>query len=592
MSKYKFKAENSGVTALFLVQFHIHKGNDLTWQHPQDVDLSGVEYQAICSGLHLVDNDVIYFSRPNGYGVAVFQKTAIQQDRGATMQAFGLIATNRHTLWQHLAYLKAQLAEQDPLKEPTDEQRRAWIEYYEQHAHRGPFLSSQRVYYASRHPDPQLLQPFDGVQQTMVYYLESAAAARTQAKAIANGTEPNADDPTTSLPDLLATLGPTIFVIWKSLLARRRVLLMTSAPPMQQLCHFVHMLAMVCQPPDFMRSDRAPPLTKYSIGINDIDSLEMELGASYIACTSDTIFDIKTDLYDTLIKIPGARSRRYPSDQFQASSSGGGGGSYSSTAGNQEISVKQALFPLRSADLARYNVLCEHFSSLPPLSSFAQGSIPTTAAPLYQCALVYTRCVESIQRACNTNLLSSFQPLPHTPLGSVHAMDDTHAPLLADDELALPGSRGTGGGGDQDATEIDAQMLLDGPPMFASSAKSHWAPDNTSDMDVLAGYFHILSNKILSTLQHLVTAYDDQFDEPQEVVYIGLQDMVLLGLDPFYEQSFLMELGDVYFGRRIKLSYTHDIAGCMCCCQPCFALRQCFRGHNEDDELAHGVLQI
>ncbi|CAO3588330.1 unnamed protein product [Absidia cylindrospora] len=70
----------NNITAIFKVRFHVHRGNELVWQYPPDIDLQGVEYQMICSGLHLVEKDIIYFSRWNGVGVGVFENCKIDTD--------------------------------------------------------------------------------------------------------------------------------------------------------------------------------------------------------------------------------------------------------------------------------------------------------------------------------------------------------------------------------------------------------------------------------------------------------------------------------------------------------------------------------
>jgi hypothetical protein len=81
-------AEN--LVAMFVARFDVHRGNVIEWQYPAgsvflnekkrmnvkvvimikwsspDADLDGVEYQAICSGLHSISQDTMYvLSRPS-----------------------------------------------------------------------------------------------------------------------------------------------------------------------------------------------------------------------------------------------------------------------------------------------------------------------------------------------------------------------------------------------------------------------------------------------------------------------------------------------------------------------------------------------
>ncbi|KAL9543543.1 hypothetical protein MBANPS3_008067 [Mucor bainieri] len=50
---------SNNIVAVFVVQFDVHKGNVIEWQHPPEFDLKGVEYQAICSGLHRIEHDIM-----------------------------------------------------------------------------------------------------------------------------------------------------------------------------------------------------------------------------------------------------------------------------------------------------------------------------------------------------------------------------------------------------------------------------------------------------------------------------------------------------------------------------------------------------
>ncbi len=38
----------------------IKKGNVIEWQHPRDVELPGVEFKAMVSGSHNIDDDIVY----------------------------------------------------------------------------------------------------------------------------------------------------------------------------------------------------------------------------------------------------------------------------------------------------------------------------------------------------------------------------------------------------------------------------------------------------------------------------------------------------------------------------------------------------
>jgi hypothetical protein len=74
-SKTAHNLAGSNVLAVFVVQFDVTKGNIVEWQYPEgnisvslfylklkdilDYDLEGIEYQAICSGLHRIESDIM-----------------------------------------------------------------------------------------------------------------------------------------------------------------------------------------------------------------------------------------------------------------------------------------------------------------------------------------------------------------------------------------------------------------------------------------------------------------------------------------------------------------------------------------------------
>lgn len=96
--------------AVFLVHFHVRRGNELLWQKG-NADLAGVEWKVLPSGSHAVERDIIYFETPNGHngspriGLAAFRNTRLAQgvrsgaaeeeadddQRGARMLAVGAI---------------------------------------------------------------------------------------------------------------------------------------------------------------------------------------------------------------------------------------------------------------------------------------------------------------------------------------------------------------------------------------------------------------------------------------------------------------------------------------------------------------------
>lgn len=123
-----------------------------------------------------------------------------------------------------------------------------------------------------------------------------------------------------SFPFFVAAMGPQVFVLWKAALLRKRILYLTS-PPLQNTCSHgmsyfaytpnkqlifqsitVYSTSLLATAPPSRQSERSIQ-TIYAVTVNDImDLIEFRVG--YIACTSDSIFESKTELFDILVKEP------------------------------------------------------------------------------------------------------------------------------------------------------------------------------------------------------------------------------------------------------------------------------------------------
>ena len=130
--------------------------------------------------------------------------------------------------------------------------------------------------------------------------------------------------PTIHLPHLLRILGPSSLTLYKHILGRRRVLIITR-PPVEAACILCQVAADTCYQEQVSElvsgyysdeGDDEPPrrLKGKSTGavkvlgmvtLNDLDKLEFESksGRGWIACTTDSIFLDKPSYYDLLIDL-------------------------------------------------------------------------------------------------------------------------------------------------------------------------------------------------------------------------------------------------------------------------------------------------
>lgn len=95
--------------------------------------------------------------------------------------------------------------------------------------------------------------------------------------------------------DWIEKLGPLLFVIWKATLLNERILILNLAneyvSKINSLCHMIKLMS-----PSL--------LNLFTIGISDLDSMRDLLTSNgYIACTNDTLLELKPEIYDKLIKV-------------------------------------------------------------------------------------------------------------------------------------------------------------------------------------------------------------------------------------------------------------------------------------------------
>ncbi|KAG9082106.1 hypothetical protein FRC06_005223 [Ceratobasidium sp. 370] len=125
------------VCALFHSAFHPTQGNIVDFQlkvrDGEYISLDGVEFSSLPSGLHLVDQDVIHFTKDGLCGIAVFRRRRIRENglRGVRLGAVGVLigSAPRARPWLHLPHLKRLAAHLEATPEDWD----PLTEYYESH---------------------------------------------------------------------------------------------------------------------------------------------------------------------------------------------------------------------------------------------------------------------------------------------------------------------------------------------------------------------------------------------------------------------------------------------------------------------------
>ncbi|CAO3666733.1 unnamed protein product [Rhizopus stolonifer] len=530
--------ESSNVVAVFVVQFDVHKGNVIEWQYPAGFDLEGIEYQAICSGLHNVNTDVLYFSRKDSfYGISVFKNMSINTSRGAYMKAIGLLVKpTKDTgvcgeVWKHRDYLTKEIS-QHMIEEIESDRYESLISYYDQHklqerqveSVRTSWLHDKNLLYASEH----------SVNYNLTHNMNTSIVTSSEL------IKPN------DFMDLLELLRDDIFVLWKASILRKRIMFIDD-PRLGNSCGYVHCTHLMGHTPDKFKAVQ-PMIPKFTVGVNDISDFEKNKSGSFVACTPDSIFQIKSNLYDTTVtfspshhKIPKA-GEITPLEQCERSCQ------IKSTVTSVQPSAN-------AADTNRYHILLkllqkqssnEDFSplltkprSFSPVTNFYYWFYEEDMGEEYW-KDTFTR-KSSYQSSRSSSRRES---------GGLHAFQERY-----NDE--------------EDAMEINPNDISQ---VVAARASGEITRINTNYLrqkyqplnNVLINFFQNLTYFLLLTLQDIISE-----NEEDDIVAIHPKDMVELGLDPTKDADFAVELVQIYFGKHVKVHGLPGIQACFtsCCMQ-------------------------
>ncbi|CAI2166077.1 15532_t:CDS:10 [Funneliformis geosporum] len=334
----------SNLIAVYVVRFDTKKGNMIEWQYPEDFDLKGIEFQSLPSGLHSVSKDMIYFTRPPFIGLSVFRnESTLDQsvDRGAHMAAVGILVspTTETGLcgrpWNHLTFLQNEIMTHVNLSDDYSN----LIEYFKKH----------RIVLDSVDND-SFIEPDSGPSTS--YRLNKPQYSRNRCLSTSEMSTTSYQAPVPPMhpahhfPNFVRSCGPSIFLLWKAALLKKRILFY-SPPPVEGVCYFVYGTCLIANVSSSIsrtlncKVDKMKPL--FNIGVCDIPTVEATEGG-YVACTTDLIFQYKKNLYDLLVILPH-KENQYQHPELIASP-------------GSQLSTK-----INATDIRRYRVLLKLLES-------------------------------------------------------------------------------------------------------------------------------------------------------------------------------------------------------------------------------------
>ncbi|KAG2223392.1 hypothetical protein INT45_002887 [Circinella minor] len=607
------KIVENNVIAVFVARFDVLHGNTIEWQYPKEIDLDGIEYQAICSGHHNIRSDIIYFTKPPYFGVSVFRKVdnAEEGQRGACMRSVGVIVEpNENTgpnakVWIHGHALNLLAQTLDFETDRSESIYKHLYTYFKEYRlqHRGitrnlwnPPTAALKAF----RPATLLYYNYSTIPFTQHNFFEQLISVESSSSL---EVVPRLD----AFPFFVAQMGPQIFVLWKAALLKKRILFMTR-PPLERACGYVYNTFLLGELPKlstFKKDRKLHP--KYAIGVNDIADL-YDFSDGYVACTSDTIFESKTDLYDLLIDLTSKENEK-PKSWYEFTES------TPRIKSTSEISEQH-----NAADFHRFRSVIRQIFDTAYDMGFGQENHALNDQ-LDNALDSKANCSDAVKTALFQFILWYYRPSLHSvPEGpsqqqqqqtsssswqrlfggaTTKSSKQNRRKRLQEDvsmdpeeqEALLLGHGDDLADEEMDATEINNNDVFDAvaarvsedhnsvndPLSVNSDNEQRQEGEQASVPDTrkwgvhekltaaLVGFFHVLSYQTLLTLENLLSL-NDQTGDPNETIVLSCQDMIQLGLHPMEDILFVQELALLYFEKSVQVANTCQNGYCNSCC--------------------------
>jgi DENN domain-containing protein 11/Domain of unknown function (DUF4484) len=301
------------IAAAFLVIFDHRKGYVLGWHKSNDdVSVEGaVELKSLPSGLHNVEEDLVYFVHEDYVGVSAYvNKQDASAARNATMLAVGILVPLQQGRmgkgWLHAEGLKAVARRMIENKDDTSSLETYWDQYRinETQASAAPDESTDSLFISKNNSQANGgYQKFRSMSASTTFPLGMHTLAPHH--------------PAATLLESFDIFGPLIFPLYRAALLRKRILILTEAP-VEFANNIVYNLSILSAVPrallQFLAADITPSSLRrrplFTVGIIDIPTLSLPASDGWIACTTDDVLVTKPECFDVLVFLPSADSRR------------------------------------------------------------------------------------------------------------------------------------------------------------------------------------------------------------------------------------------------------------------------------------------
>uniref|UniRef100_A0A3B3VJN1 DENN domain-containing protein 11 n=1 Tax=Poecilia latipinna TaxID=48699 RepID=A0A3B3VJN1_9TELE len=272
--------EKDQIVAVFVVTFDTRSGNMVEWCLPHDVNLDGVEFKSMASGSHRITSDFIYFRKGKYFGLACFANMPVESEleRGARMKSVGILSPSYTLLYRYMHFLENQVRHQ---------------------LHCPGQYSPLEAFYEDK---KAVLPPTGNGLVSLCPTWTVSAINRCM------HPEMKITHPAGCMSQFIQFFGEQIMVLWKFVLLRKRLLIF-SPPPIGVVCYRVYCCCCLANASIPGIGGSVPELRPFFyINIADISTLETEF--SYVACTTEKIFEDKKELYDVYIDNQNVKTHR------------------------------------------------------------------------------------------------------------------------------------------------------------------------------------------------------------------------------------------------------------------------------------------
>lgn len=270
---------------IFVVSFDTKQGNLIEWQIPDKsiLNLDKIEFKAMASGFHLVQNDFVYFCKNSSvYGLAAFESIRIEnsEERNVRMKSVGIVAKSYKFLKDYVVFLKNQVSKQ--LEEP------------------GNYDSLISLWRKKRVLNLEELNERSYEQRAAFIPSEHSLIDKLFNKRLVIYKQINSINLVDYCPYTKFSLyfGPVIFALWKYVLLNKRIMFY-STPPISDLCSRVLCASQMINTTfeSITKKQQLKPI--FYVNVIDIEQLQEQ--PFYLACTTEKIFESKYHLYDLFV---------------------------------------------------------------------------------------------------------------------------------------------------------------------------------------------------------------------------------------------------------------------------------------------------